>query len=126
MPYMKQDMALGSMFRHTFLGNYKEHLWFVLTPPHAGNQVVVSMTTWKPTKDNDETVLLHPDPQYPWIQHKSYVAYFAARLESKDTLRMFKLLSIVDTKLVDKMRKGVHDSLYSPQFVIDFLVKWGY
>lgn len=63
----------------------RRHLHVVCTDPcAAGNQIIVSITTW--TNDLCDDACILEAHEHEFLRHKSYVLYRKARIEAASTL----------------------------------------
>ena len=103
---MTATLKAGDSFRFAD-GRDGGHLWLVISNSQLDPVVVVSVTTWRPDKDQN-CVLNVGDHQF--LKHKSCIAYDLAKCVSPDKLRLW----------LDQGEIVIHDPA-SPELVFRLL-----
>lgn len=99
------------------------HLCIVITPPEAGDVVVVSVTT---RRRKSETLVCLEVGDHPFIQHPSVIAYAYSRIRSVDEIELAvksgnaKMREPVSSELLRRIRAGLRDSDFTPNGVRHF------
>lgn len=99
------------------------HLCIVITPPEAGDVVVVSVTT---RRRKSETLVCLEVGDHPFINHPSVIAYAYSRIRSVDEIELAiksgnaKMREPVSSKLLRRIRAGLRDSDFTPNGVRHF------
>lgn len=99
------------------------HLCIVITPPEAGDVVVVSVTT---RRRKSETLVRLEVGDHPFIKHSSVIAYAYSRIRSVDEIELAiksgnaKMREPVSSELLRRIRAGLRDSDFTPNGVRHF------
>lgn len=98
------------------------HLHVVCTDPDAtGRQVVVSVTSWT-NNYCDDTCILEPH-MHPFIRHRSWILYRAARMEAAADLeagleqRIFEAREPMNGQVFLQIRNGLCRSIHTPRYI---------
>lgn len=91
------------------------HLHIVCTDPcQEGKQLIVSVTTWRNNLCDGTCVLNEGD--HPWLKHRSWVMYRAARIEASETLDnglsqgLFSAREDMEDEVFKRILSGICDS----------------
>lgn len=102
------------------------HLKIIVTPPRAGEVVVVSVTT---RREHSETlVILHPG-DHPFLQRESVVAYRYSEIREvamiETALRDGQALQRepIAPHLLKRIRDGLRDSEFTPNGVRQYFLE---
>ena len=99
-----------------------KHLHVVCTDPDAnGNQIIVSITTWR-NEQCDDTCIMDAY-MHPFLTHKSYVLYSRARIEASSVLEkglaqnVFEARQAMNRQAFFRIRNGICRSPFTPRKV---------
>lgn len=94
------------------------HLHIVCTDPCPnGTQLIVSVSTWRNDLCDSTCILEQVD--HPWLTHKSWVMYRAAKVESAATLEngvqqnMFTVQGDMAGDILERVLKGICGSQHT-------------